>query len=302
MVMMEVLRSSVNEWECDQMGHLNVRHYFARANEGLLALLAGLGVGAAKLRQEGLAMRAVDQHVRFQREMRPGAAYCVRAGVVSATPNTLRAYQEISVKPSSELSATFMSELGLYQFPSGIRQPFPTQLNTLSHPIRSEIPPHGTARGISRDVPKPPLTRAQAIERGLVGAFLGPVRAEDCDANGVMRESGMMGKIADGMPHFFLSLRDARSEGVGGAALEYRFVFRRWPREGDFIEVRSGLKGLGAKTYQICHFAFDVDSGECLASAEAVTVSFNLTTRKSIEISPELRAALQPQVIPGLSI
>jgi acyl-CoA thioester hydrolase len=281
---------------------LNVRHYFGRANEGLLALLAGLGIGAAKLRQEGLGLRAIDQHVRFQREMRPGAAFTVRAGVVSATSNTVRAYQEINLRPSSEVSATFMSELGLFQFPSGNRQPFPTQLNTLSHPIRSEIPPHGAARGISRDLPKPPLTRAAAIERGLIGAYLGPVRADDCDANGVMRESGMMGKIADGMPHFFLALRESRSEGIGGAALEYRFVFRKWPHLGDFIEVRSGLKGLGAKTYQICHFVFDVDSGECLASAEAVTVSFNLTTRKSIEIPYELRTALQHHVIPGLSI
>jgi acyl-CoA thioester hydrolase len=302
MVMMEVLRSSVNEWECDQLGHLNVRHYFARANEGLLVLLGGMGVGPAKLRQEGLALRAIDQHVRFQREMRPGAAFCVRAGVVSATPNTLRAYQEISLRSNSELTATFMSELGLFQFPSGVRKPFPMKLDTISHPIRSEIPPHGAARGISRDLPKPPLTRTQAIERGLIGAYLGPVRPEDCDANGVMRESGMMGKIADGMPHFFLAMREPRAEGIGGAALEYRFVFGRWPQLGDFIEVRSGLKGLGPKTYQICHFAFDVESGECLASAEAVTVSFNLTTRKSIEIPADLRAVLQQHVVPGLSI
>jgi acyl-CoA thioester hydrolase len=303
MVMMEVLRSSVNEWECDQMGHLNVRHYFGSANEGLALLVAELGLGPARLRQEGLALRALDQHVRFQREMRPGTAYCVRAGVVSATPDVLRTYQEISVRPQLELSATFASELALYHFPSGVRRSFPPQLHALSHPIRSEIPPHGAARGIARDQPKPPFTRVHAIERGLVGAFLGPVRADECDSNGVMRESGMMAKVADGMSHFFIALRDRpRADGIGGAALEYRFVFRKWPQLGDFIEVRSGLKGLGAKTMQICHFLFDVETGECLASAEAVTVSFNLATRKSIEIPPEHRAAMQQHVIAGLAL
>lgn len=303
MVMMEVLRSSVNEWECDQMGHLNVRHYFGRANEGLALLLAELGLGPSRLRHEGLVLRALDQHVRFQREMRPGTAYCVRAGVVSATPDVLRTYQEISVQPQLELSATFSSELALHHFPSGIRRPFPPQLHALSHPIRSDIPPHGSARGIPRDPPKPPFTRAHAIERGLVGAFLGPVRAEECDSNGVMRESGMMAKVADGMAHFFLALRERpRTEGVGGAALEYRFVFRKWPHLGDFVEVRSGLKGLGTKTMQICHFLFDVETGECLASAEAVTISFDLTTRKSIAIAPEHRAAMQHHVIAGLAV
>jgi acyl-CoA thioester hydrolase len=303
MVMMEVLRSSVQEWECDQMGHLNVRHYFGRANEGLALMFAELGLGPSRLRREGLVLRAIDQHVRFQREMRPGTAYSVRAGIVSTTPDAVHTYQEIGMRPQSEIAATFLSEVALYGTSTGSRRPFPPQLAALSNPLRTEIPPHGAPRGVPRDPPKPPLTRAQAIERGLVGAFLGPVRAEECDENGWMRESGMMAKIADGMAHFFISFRDQpRADGIGGAALEYRFVFRKWPRLGDFVEVRSGLKGLGAKTYQISHFIFDVESGECLASAESVVVSFDLATRKSIEIPSELRAVMQRQVIDGLSV
>ena len=33
---LEVWRGSVNTWECDQMGHLNVRFYVARSAEGLV--------------------------------------------------------------------------------------------------------------------------------------------------------------------------------------------------------------------------------------------------------------------------
>ena len=163
MVMMEVLRSSVNEWECDQMGHLNVRHYFGRANEGLSLLLSELGLGPAHLRQEGLTLRALDQHVRFQREMRPGAAYSVRAGVVSSTPDVVHTYLEIHSRKSGELSATFMSELGLDRAATGERRQLPAQLSTLSQPLRTEIPAHGAARGIKRDEPQAPFTRAQAI-------------------------------------------------------------------------------------------------------------------------------------------
>lgn len=303
MVMMEVLRSSVNEWECDQMGHLNVRHYFGRANDGIALLLAELGLGPARLQKEGLCLRATDQHVRFVREMRPGTAYCARAGVTSASADLLRTYLEIGIRPQNELSAAVQSESALIELASGSHRNFPAQHQARSQVFHSEIPPHGQARGIVREPPRPPLTRPQAIDRGLVGAFLGPVQPEDCDAHGLMRESGMMAKVSDGMSHFFLSLRDQpRPKDLGGAALEYRFVFRRWPRLGDFLEVRSGLKALGKKTMNICHFIFDVESAQCVASAEVVSVSFDLATRKSIEIPEDARAAMQRLVIADLAL
>jgi acyl-CoA thioester hydrolase len=303
MVMMEVFRSAVNVWECDQMGHLNVRHYFGRANDGLSLMLLELGLSATRLRKEGLALRAIDQHVRFHRELRPGTPFNVLAGVVRASAEALHTYQEISIPPQAELSATILTEANLIELSSGRPRAFPAQLTTLSQARRVEVPPHGAARGISRDAPRPPLTRNQAIERGLIGAYLGPVFAEDCDANGLMREAGMMAKISDGVAHF---LRAARARpvqaGLGGAALEYRFAFRSWPRQGDIIEVRSGLKGLGNKTQNICHFVFDFESGECLASTEAVVVSFDLNARRAVPISSEARAALEPMIIPGLSL
>jgi len=227
----------------------------------------------------------------------------VRAGVVSATPELLRTYQELGIRPQNELSAAVQSESALIELTTGSHLKFPDRLQTLSQPIRSDIPPHGEARGIVREQPRPPITRTQAIDRGLIGAYLGPVQAEDCDAHGLMRESGMMAKVSDGMSHFFIALRDhPRPKDLGGAALEYRFVFRKWPRLGDFLEVRSGLKAMGKKTSNFCHFIFDVESGECVASAEAVSVSFDLTTRKSVEIPEDLRAAMQHHVIANLAI
>ena len=79
--MIEVMRSSVNTWECDNMGHMNVRHYSARAADGLARLAMELGLGPRQLAKEGTSVRALAQHLRFHREMRPGATFRVRAGV-----------------------------------------------------------------------------------------------------------------------------------------------------------------------------------------------------------------------------
>ena len=37
--MIEVYRGSINTWECDEMGHMNVRFYVAKMMEGLAAFV-----------------------------------------------------------------------------------------------------------------------------------------------------------------------------------------------------------------------------------------------------------------------
>ena len=46
--------------------------------------------------------------------------------------------------------------------------------------------------------------------------------------------------------------------------------------------MRSGLRAIGGKTYQWVHWLFDVESGEAIATCEAVAVAMDLTTRKAI--------------------
>ena len=40
----ELWRGGVTPWQCDEMGHMNVRLYLAAANEGLTNLAAMLGM------------------------------------------------------------------------------------------------------------------------------------------------------------------------------------------------------------------------------------------------------------------
>ena len=42
--MLEVYRGSTNQWECDEMNHMNVRFYSARFMEGLGVLAAHCGM------------------------------------------------------------------------------------------------------------------------------------------------------------------------------------------------------------------------------------------------------------------
>ncbi len=286
------------------MGHMNVRHYFGRADAGLSTLALALGLSPSTLRSAGLRLRAHEQHVRFNREMRPGTAYTVSAGVLEQSPQALQVYEEIRMVGRSEIAAAISSQVTLVDVASEQRGLFDNATLQRAQALRTELPAHGAPRGIELTPPRdPPPRRDDASAQRMTGAYLGPVLPEDCDAYGQMTEAAFMARISDGIAHFFRAVREGlRPDGVGGAALEYRYLFHHRPRLGDVIEVRTGLKGLGNKTLHMCHWVFEVESGRCVATSEAVAVSFDLTARKAVAIPDDIRAGMLLHVVPGLSI
>jgi acyl-CoA thioester hydrolase len=146
---------------------------------------------------------------------------------------------------------------------------------------------------------------ARAVELGLGLTHMGSVQAAECNEHGLMRADGVIARIWDGVPNS--PARGVRREGqpdgrVGSAALEYRLVYHRPVRVGDLLTVRSGLKAVGSKTTTWAHWLFDGESGAAVAAAEAVGVSFDLTTRKAIGMEEGVRRALEELVVPGLSV
>jgi len=300
--MIDVMRSSVNTWECDHMGHMNVRHYSARAADGLACFAAELGFGPKKLEEMGLAVRATGQHLRFHREMRPGAAFRVQAGVIEANETRLRTYMEMRLVGDDVLVATTVTDALLVEGSTFRGVAWPKETLARASALTTELPAHGAPRGVSAGAPRSPLP-AYDEGRALVGAYLGPVTRDDCDERGFMLEAAYLARVSDGMPHFFRSLRrgDAPS-GVGGAALEYRFAYHGRPRLGDIIEMRVGLKAVLRKTIHFCHWIFDLESERCVSTSEAVAVSLDLATRKAIDMSDHARAVLASHVVPNLTM
>ena len=302
--MLEVLRTTVNTWECDQMGHLNVRYYLAHAHAGLSVLALHCGLTPQALRAREAHLRVRDQHLRFHKELRPGTPLCMKAAVLHASADRLRVLQELfSAKTtSSELAATVVSDVELTHGRECQALMLDPTFVERARELATVLPAHAAPRGVALEPPRRRPRREEAIDLGMTGAFLGPVSASDCDTYGRMHESAFMGRVADGIGHFFRSLHEGfRPEGIGGAALEYRYVFHARPRLGDVIEVRTGLKALGAKTLHMCHYIFDMADGSCVATSEAIAVSFDLHARKAVAIADPARAAMQRHVIAGIS-
>lgn len=304
--MIELARSSVQTWECDQMGHMNVQFYVEKAADALAAFGTRIGLAPRALAEKGLVLEPAEHHIRFLRELRAGTPYFVRGGGVEAAVMALTAYSELVLTASGDVAATFRTVAHLRDVKNGEIDGFGDGPRAMAMHNKVEIPAHGAARGLTLDPPRDPApTLADAQKLKLIPTFQGVVRASDCDLDGEMLPRFFMARVSDAIPNLLVQT-SGRNRGeertTGGAALEYRFIYRKRPRAGDVLAIRSGLRAIGSKTYIWAHWLFDLETGDAVATSEAVAVAMDMTTRKAIPLPDEMRARLEPLVIEGLSI
>lgn len=297
--MIEVLRDSVQTWECDQMGHLNVQFYVERAQAGAIAFEALLR--RAEHRPD-LPLRLVELHIRFHRELRPGSAVVLRGGFIESQERAgdVALCFELIRLTSAEpvLSASFTLDL---ETPA--QGALPDSWRKVIEESLVDLPETAALRGLKAHPPRPSADLADADALGLLPIQRGPVLPGECGTSGALSAAAVMGRLSAGIPHLILGLGGGdRSEAeMGGAALEYRFRFRRTAGPGTGVVVRSGLADVNAKTRTFVHWILDTDSGEAIATAEAVAVSLDLRARRLASLSDEAVAVYRRKVVPGLS-
>ena len=210
---------------------------------------------------------------------------------------------------SGEAAATCITRLIHANPKSGRAFSWPKRALDAAKQLAVEIPPFAAPRSISGEALTPQASMARANDLGLVCVGRGSIRPQDCDVFGRMRAEEFIGRVSDGVPGLLGPIRKAVSEAmpekiarVGGAVLEYRLLYRDWPRAGDHLELRSGIAAVEDKTQRMVHWLLDPVAGTVWGSAEAVAVNFDLDARKIIPIAPEARAVLKDYIVEGLTI
>ena len=295
----EVWSSSVAPWECDRMGHLNVRFYVARCMEALVGLAAELGMPRAFAPTAESTLVVREQHIRFLREARPGALLHITGGVVEMGEADARLLL-LMHHADGELAASFQTVVGHVTSRDQRAFPWPERVRARAADLAVAIPEKAEARSLSLAPVTPAASLERARELGLLRIAHGAVSPHDCDAFGRMRAEIFIGRISDGVPR--LPTRPAGGAAMGGAALEYRLIHLAWPRAGDRLELWSGLSAAETRTRQFIHWLLDPLTGQPWAVAQNVAVSFDLETRKLAPLSaPELEQ-IRKQVVPGLTL
>ena len=107
---LETARGTVHRWQCDHMGHVNVRAYGEFFEEACWQYYAMIGIRPSRLRSGEIHMAAVQQDTSYRRELLGGDVVMVRTGRMSTWPDA-----EKFMAPSPGINvegAKFLAESG----------------------------------------------------------------------------------------------------------------------------------------------------------------------------------------------
>jgi len=86
----ETMRLLVQQWDCDHVGHLNVRSYMGWMSDATIALAASLGYGRESQARDNLGLAGVSAELAFRSEIRAGQAVAMMSALEELTARKLR--------------------------------------------------------------------------------------------------------------------------------------------------------------------------------------------------------------------
>ena len=301
--MHKLWRGNANAWECDELGHLNVRFYLAKAMQAVERLSEMLGMQRAFGAETSATLIAREVHIRFFAEARPGAPLKIEGAIVEVGETSFTVALLMHHAAREEIAASFLITLDHATPREGRVFVWPERTMAALEAFKSEMPEAAAPRGIARTRPDPDISLARADAMGLALAGQGRFVSEDADTFGRMKAECGIGKISDSVVHFadgfpeqWADFASGRPLAHASALLELRIAYRRYARPGDGFVIRSGLTRAGEKVRSLVHWVLDPVTGTPWWSAEGVGCIMDLKTRKLVRTTPERLETLQKAV------
>jgi acyl-CoA thioester hydrolase len=305
----ELWRGAVNSWECDEMGHMNVRFYLARAWEGLAVLCARMGLIDAFRPGAAATVRVLEHRVRYLAEAHEGALLHMTGGLTALRDDEAEAVQVLWHSEREQVCATVLTRFAHVTPREDKPFAWSSRARAAAGALTFQPPAEARARGVGAepvDLLSGSGERADAL--GLQRTALGLVQPADADVFGRLRPEALMGRLSDAATHLFgrweahaKAHGDARR--LGRVMLEGRMAFGPdSARIGDLVELRSGLSRIDDKVETRVDWALDPVTGRPWAALEAVVASFDLDARRLAPYGEATRAAMRQAVVPGLGL
>ncbi len=294
----EIWRGGVALTDCDEMGHMNVRRYLARAQEGLGGLAAGLGLPRAFTPSATATLLVQEHRVRFLAEARVGAQLYMTGGTVVFGESDATLLQVLHHTDGDRPAAAFLTRVAHAKPSDGRAFPWPERARQGAAALTVELPDFAAPRGLhaSNTAPEtaPASLELDPASFGLTRLGRGMVLPEATDVCGRLTPEAIIGRMADssaGLLHPLRSELRARSPGmrIGGAALEYHLIYDDLPRVGDHLELLGRVTAVKAKVQHVAFMLVDPLSGRRWASARAVVGCLDLDARRLVAVPDDLQ-------------
>jgi acyl-CoA thioester hydrolase len=105
-MMFETARGTVHSWQCDHMGHANLRAYGEFFEQALWHVFHRIGITPSLLRGDAIRMAGVQQSIHYKKELWPGDLVLVKSQLVEMRERSLKMRHEMQHVESGDVCAT----------------------------------------------------------------------------------------------------------------------------------------------------------------------------------------------------
>ena len=99
-------QGTVYPWQCDTMGHMNVMWYTGKFDEATWQYFGQLGLSRRYVDEKNRGMAALEQTIKYLKEVHAGDVVTVRTRTIDIGDKTLRFLHEMSDTITGETVAT----------------------------------------------------------------------------------------------------------------------------------------------------------------------------------------------------
>lgn len=274
--MIEIHRSFVNTWECDENRHMNVRFYIRRFEEGAAVFLAG---HAGEGRHPVLRHR----HVRYHRELLEGESTVTMAAFPNNGPLKGHLVQVLREISTGEICATSLDCFD--------------DLETAPIAPDAEAAEAASPRGLAAgdcEADNPGFLAEHMKARKALAINYMVAAEADRDAEGRLRTDRIVGCFSDGASHIWehagITTGWLNANSNGRVSVEMKVQPVGSIAAGEALELVSRVADQKGRTFRLVHTLRSVADGRVAARGEACCLVMNLESRRAVAL-PESFAA-----------
>lgn len=293
-------------WECDDLGHLNMRHYMTKVQQARQSLIIQLGLHQAFKPRAQTTVRVRRFHIKYLGEARPGDSLRIESAVLKLGETDIQLCH-VMYQADNRLACTVIEWADHIYLRSGNAFDWPSRVKSRAADFTASAQPGPSKpRGLTyrETYPAPTAGQLKAWNVQQIGAGVYQP-FEVCSAGSIMPQA-FLGRATETLGHFFgawpeMHCEAYREGGGSGALLEAMIHIGKPVTSGDAYHFYSGLHSASAHTRRLVHNMVDAITGENLFSMTAIGCLFNLNTRKLVKTADAVVSDLNAKSIPQFS-
>jgi len=292
-------------WECDELGHLNMRHYMTKVHQARQFFFIHLGLHNGFRADADSTVRVRDFTIRYLKESRPGARLRIETGLLSLSGNQANLVH-LMKHFDGTISAAITETVDHIYLRTG--QPFkwPSRVRDAAKKWRVERPAATLPRGLPKESQTPLAPSKMDLETlGAAHIGAGVFQPAELDVFSCVTGQALLGRITESVGNFYAlwpEIHDGLYSGgsISGALLELRCFIHHHATAGEALEIFSAIQSANPYTRQAAHHIVNPITGQSWASVLASGCLFDLETRKLLKTPHEQVEALNARAITAL--